>query len=112
MRDYINIGSTGLAQAGQIDKQRKEGKYILEYVNKNYPVPEGYSSFAHYSFKSFPHDFGRYSELVIVFDVDAVEAEPDKHKFWDWVNEIESIDFEEGSDLYAYVEAGMESDGS
>lgn len=104
--DYLNIGSNGFAQLGDPDyrkKNRIEMQVLLSYLEEKNPVPEEFSSYAMYSVKSFPHDFGTYHELVLNYNRSMIdkweEAEegPEYTKFvhfWDWFSEVEDIDLE------------------
>jgi hypothetical protein len=100
--DYLCIGSNGFAQVGNPEFYQKneiEMNYLLEYLQTNYPVPEELKSICWYKEKWFRHDFGDYSEMVLVYNnrvlEDWEESDPDKFdRFWDWFNEIESVNLE------------------
>jgi hypothetical protein len=52
-----------------------------------------------YRMKWFTHDFGRYSEIVLIYNDYILsrwdEDNPDKfNRFWNWFNNIESVDLE------------------
>ena len=69
--DYLVIGSNGFAQVGRPDfyeKNRIEMRVLLEYLQINYPIPEEFWHMCEYLVKWFDHDFGRYSEIVLVYD--------------------------------------------
>lgn len=72
--DYINLGSTpcdeecvqvetGKDYLPTMTEECRRYKKLLENL---YPIPEEVN--AHYTIKSFPHDFGTYKEVAIVFD--------------------------------------------
>jgi hypothetical protein len=74
-------------------------KYLLNYLNTNHPVPEEFSRICWYKEKWFRHDFGDYSEIVLIYKDRLLdewqESDPDKFdRFWDWFNEIESVNLE------------------
>jgi len=99
--DYLVIGSNGFAQVGSQDfykKNRIEMRVLKEYLDKNYPIPEEFKDLCSYRVKWFNHDFGRYSEIVLVFDdyiLNRWEEEDSRDKldrFWSWFNSIEDAD--------------------
>jgi len=104
--DYINIGANGFAQVGDDEYYQKnivEMKILLNYLETKFPVPEKFSSIAFYTQKSFMHDFGSYSEIVLVYNdnvVDALECSVNEEEmklydeFWEWVSSVESVDLE------------------
>jgi hypothetical protein len=103
--DYLVIGSNGFAQVGYPEfytKNRIEMRVLMEYLQNNYPIPDEFSHMCDYRVKWFTHDFGRYSEIVLIYD-DCIlnrwnEDNPDKfNRFWDWFNDIETIDLESDS---------------
>jgi hypothetical protein len=100
--DYLYIGSNGFAQVGQPDfymKNKAEMRVLMEYLKTNYPIPEEFSDMCYYKVKWFHHDFGNYSEIVLVYNDRLVEQweenEQEKYdRFYNWFNEIESVDLE------------------
>lgn len=100
--DYLCIGSNGFAQVGNPEFYQKneiEMKFLMEYLQTNYPIPEGFKSICWYKEKWFRHDFGDYSEIVLIYKDRILEeweeSDPDKFdKFWEWFNEIESVNLE------------------
>ena len=100
--DYLVIGSNGFVQVGYPDfheKNRIEMKVLLEYLQNNYSIPEEFWHMCYYKVKWFNHDFGMYSEIVLIYDDNILnqwdENDPDKfNRFWDWFNDIEAIDME------------------
>jgi len=100
--DYLTIGSNGFAQVGRPDfyeKNRIEMRVLLEYLENNHPIPEEFWHMCEYRVKWFTHDFGRYSEIVLIYDDYVLnrwdEDNPEKfNRFWSWFNDIESIDLE------------------
>lgn len=104
--DYINIGANGFAHVDDDEYYQKkivEMKILLNYLKTKFPVPEKFSSFAFYTRKSFMHEFGSYSEIVLVYNdniVDALECSVNEEEmklydeFWEWVSSVESVDLE------------------
>lgn len=111
--DYINIGSHGFAQVGLPDYQRKssaEMAILLPYLEGLHPLPEEFNGLAYLASKSFDHEFGRYHEVVVMYERDEVDGwkldaefgKPekaqelmDKHKrFYAWVNALEGVELE------------------
>lgn len=100
--DYLCIGSNGFAQVGNpefFEKNEVEMKYLLEYLETYYPIPEDLKSMCWYKEKWFTHDFGDYSEIVLIYKDRILEeweeTVPDLFdRFWDWFNEIESVNLE------------------
>ena len=100
--DYLCIGSNGFAQVGRPDfyeKNKIEMRVLLEFLQNNYPIPEEFRHMCEYRVKWFPHDFGRYSEIVLIYDDYILnqwdENDPDKfNRFWNWFNMIEGVDLE------------------
>ena len=100
--DYLVIGSNGFAQVGDPDyfkKNKIEMKVFMDYIENNYPIPEEFWHICDYRVKWFSHDFGRYSEIVLIYDDYILnqyeEDNPEKFKrFWDWFNMIESVNLE------------------
>jgi hypothetical protein len=100
--DYLCIGSNGFAQVGNPEFYQKneiEMKFLLEYLHTNHPIPEEFKTICWYKEKWFRHDFGDYSEIVLIYKDRILEeweeSDPDKFdKFWDWFNEIESVNLE------------------
>jgi hypothetical protein len=78
MRDYLTLGPTpcdeACAQVGSDDypeRSRAECKRYLTLLRTLYgPEPEG----AALVVKSFPHDFGTYREVCVVYDDDNPRA--------------------------------------
>jgi hypothetical protein len=102
--DYINIGSNGFAQVGNseyYEKMKVESRIVLGAIRKEMPIPEQFSCFCGYAYKSFPHDFGTYHELVLKFDdrfLNRMEDNPDAQdflqEFWDFAYTTETFDCE------------------
>ena len=100
--DYLVIGSNGFAQVGNPDfheKNRIEMRVLMEYMKTNFPIPDEFCFMCDYRIKWFIHDFGRYSEIVVVYDNYILnqwdEDDSDKfNKFWNWFNDIESVNLE------------------
>ena len=100
--DYLYIGSNGFAQVGSPDfseKNKIEMKTLMEYLGNNHPIPEEFNTMCWYKEKWFKHDFGDYSEIVLIYQdrilEDWEETIPDKYdRFWNWFNEIESVNLE------------------
>ena len=100
--DYLVIGSNGFAQVGDpeyFEKNKTEMKVLLEYLQNSHPIPEEFWHMCEYRVKWFTHDFGNYSEIVLIYDNYILnqwdEDNPEKlNRFWDWFNEIEGVDLE------------------
>ena len=100
--DYLYIGSNGFAQVGQPDfylKNEVEMSVSIHYLENNYPIPDEFSSMCHYKVKWFRHDFGDYTEIVLVYNDRILdwweENDPDKFdRFWNWFNVVESVNLE------------------
>ena len=98
--DYVVVGSIGFAQVGTGEyfaKEKIERQVIGEIVadNELFKVPEELKNIARLKYKTFPHDFGAYRELVVVYDYTALDDNEDlSDQFWNWFNELESFDFE------------------
>lgn len=100
--DYLCIGSNGFAQVGRPDfyeKNKVEMRVLLEFLRNNYPIPEEFWYMCEYRVKWFMHDFGSYSEIVLMYDDYIInqwdENTPDKfNRFWNWFNMIEGVDLE------------------
>ena len=74
-------------------------RVLLEYLENNYTIPEEFRHMCEYRVKWFIHDFGRYSEIVLIYDDHIFdqwdEDNPDKfNRFWDWFNDIEAVNLE------------------
>jgi hypothetical protein len=100
--DYLTIGSNGFAQVGRqdfLEKNKIEMRVLIQYIAKNYPVPDEFAFMCHYKVKWFTHDFGMYSEIVLIYDDSLLcqweEKDPEKFdRFWDWFNDVESVNLE------------------
>ena len=75
--NYLTIGSTPhdepCTQIGDPDytqKARAECKRFAEQIGKHYPEPAG----GYLQVKSFSHDFGKYYEVVAIFNDKDEEA--------------------------------------
>ena len=98
--DYLTIGSNGFTQVGKPDfheKNRIEMRVLLEYLENNYPILEEFWQMCDYKIKWFNHDFGMYSEIVLIYNDSLLylweESDPDKfNRYWEWFNDIESVD--------------------
>jgi hypothetical protein len=99
---YLTIGSNGFAEVGWPDFQEKnkvEMRVILQHLVEKYPIPDEFSLMCYYKVKWFSHDFGMYSEIVLIYDDSLLyqweEDDPDKFdRFWDWFNDVESVNLE------------------
>ncbi len=100
--DYLVIGSNGFAQVGRPDfyeKNKIEMRVLLQFMNNAHPIPNEFVHMCFYKAKWFTHDFGRYSEIVLIYDDYMLnqwnENDPEKfNRFWSWFNEIEGVDLE------------------
>lgn len=106
MTDYINIGSSGFAQVGlpdYYDRMCIEMEVLLDAIQTAHPVPDEFLYMAYIRRKSFPHDFGTYHELVLVFNSTMLESWEDGNnddmdkfdRFWQWANACEGFDMEQ-----------------
>ena len=100
--DYLVIGSNGFAQVGTpeyLQKNQIEMRVLLEHLINNFPIPDELSNMCFYKVKWFQHDFGSYSEIVLIYNDsilgDWEDEEPEIFdRFWDWFNSVESVDLE------------------
>lgn len=104
--DYLVLGSNGFAQVGDPDyfaKIKIELSILLDFFKVNHPIPEPFINMAYYSQKAFPHDFGTYHEIVIMYDDcklsgwEASELDLENElfdKFCEWFNSAEAVDLE------------------
>jgi hypothetical protein len=100
--DYLTIGSNGFAQVGRpdfLEKNRIEMRVLMQYLIENYPVPEELAFMCHYKVKWFSHDFGMYSEIVLIYDDSLLyqweEKDPEKFlRFWNCFNDVEYVNLE------------------
>ena len=104
--DFICIGANGFAQVGRefyYEKNKIEMKVLIDHVRSVCPVPDKFSAYAFFKVKSFPHDFGTYHEIVLMYDDYAIDSwaesvDPEKQKlsgeFWEWVWSAEAVDLE------------------
>jgi hypothetical protein len=102
--DYLVLGSNGFAQVDSPDyfsKNKIELHILLDFFKENYPIPEPFVNMAYYSQKSFPHDFGTYHEIVLIYDdcklseYESLDMENELFdQFWNWFNTAEAADME------------------
>jgi len=100
--DYLVIGSNGFAQVGSPEylmKNQIEMRVLFEHLTNNFPIPDELSNICKYKVKWFQHDFGSYSEIVLVYNDSILEDWKDEElsifdRFWDWFNTVESVDLE------------------
>ncbi len=103
--NYAVIGSNGFAQVGDSDYHKKadyEMCFLLTHLREKFPIPEPFKDLCSFSVKTFEHDFGYYSEIVLYFSDDITkwslskdeDVQDDYDEFWDWVNQIECYDLE------------------
>lgn len=105
--DYLNVGANGFAQVGDPDYFRKsniEMSYLLELIRSKFPLPEELTGiYCYFMAKAFPHDFGTYHEIVLVYDdskIDEWDSSEDEvlnelhDTFWNWFNVVEFFNFE------------------
>lgn len=111
-KEYLTIGSSPCdepcAQVGSNNysrSMRMETRALINQMERIHPSPtDDHASFnAYYTVKSFPHDFGSYHEVCVVYDPDhepsikwAMEAESLLPEKWDSQakNELTSMDYE------------------
>ena len=100
--DYLVIGSNGFAQVGSpeyLEKNQVEMRVLLEYLTTNYPILEDFAQMCFYKVKWFQHDFGSYSEIVLIYNNSILGDWEDEQtelfdRFWDWFNTVESVNLE------------------
>lgn len=100
--DYLVIGCNGFAQVGQPNfrlKNKAEMSLLMEYLEITYPIPEEFSGMCLYKVKWFQHDFGSYSEVVLMYNDHLVEewevSDPEKgERFWKWFIQVEAANLE------------------
>ena len=100
--DYLVVGSNGFAQVGSpeyLQKNQIEMRVLLVYLIANFPVPEDFAQMCFYKVKWFQHDFGSYSEIVLIYNNSILEDWEDEQteifdRFWDWFNTVESVNLE------------------
>lgn len=103
--DYLNVGSNGFAQVGDPDyteKNRIEMRYLLNLIRERFPIPDRLQGLCYFKVKAFPHEFGTYHEIVLMFsdkihDLEDSEDEADQELFdffWNWFNDVEYFDLE------------------
>ena len=76
MKDYISLGSVPVdedcVQVSKTDdylyKMKEECRKYMKQLEGQFPIPEGVE--AHFTVKTFPHDFGPYCEVAIIFELD------------------------------------------
>jgi hypothetical protein len=74
-------------------------RVLIQYLVGNYPAPDEFAFMCYYKVKWFSHDFGMYSEIVLIYDDSLLyqwkEDDPDKFdRFWNWFKDIEGVDLE------------------
>lgn len=110
MIEKISLGSTGFAQVGDpdyYDKQRVEGSYLLRTLREAFK--EKLAKFnASLHWVANPHDFGTYHDLEIWCNIDAF-PEDQQDEVWDFINEMEGIDWE-NPELYTAIKEEYEKD--
>lgn len=108
MIDFLYIGSNGFAQVGDPlyhEKDLAERRVIFQILeeNKELHIPDEFSAVAEFSWRGQHHDFGVYHDLNVKYNDTVVsrwedsELEEDnaKHdRFYEWINLLESFDFE------------------
>ncbi|OQB58782.1 MAG: hypothetical protein BWX96_02931 [Bacteroidetes bacterium ADurb.Bin145] len=100
--DYLCIGSKGYAQLGEPDfhmKNKIEMQVLLAYLENNFPILDEFSGMCQYKVKWFTHDFGSYSEIVLVYDDRLLDKWQDTEnerydRFWAWFIDVESANLE------------------
>jgi len=73
--DYLNVGANGFAQVGSDDyyaKNRFKLSYLLGLIEDKFPIPDKLKYLCHFAKKAFPHDFGTYHEIVLIYDDQAI----------------------------------------
>jgi len=96
MLDYLNLGPTpsneDCAQVGSPDFKNRADKELDAYKAQLERMFPGLETHKHMKFKKmwFPHEFGSYGEIVIVYDdsneleaATAIEIEWNTPSYWD-----------------------------
>jgi hypothetical protein len=100
--DYVVLGSVGFSQLGVFDCEARwevEREVLCDWI-ADQVIPEEWSKLAYLTIKYFNHDFGRYGEVVLKYhesvrDWEWQDGKEDEYdRFWEWVNSLESFDFE------------------
>ena len=73
--DYITLGPTPAEEPceqsdGSRNKIRRENNVYRRQLERTFPIPDALQGSVRFGVKTFPHDFGSYSEVVIMFDTD------------------------------------------
>jgi hypothetical protein len=106
--DWIYIGSNGFAQLGDPlyhEKNLAEKAIIFQILEEKQElhIPDQFIGIASYIWKAQDHEFGTYHDLAIKYNdsyISELEDSNDPEKvelynfFWNWVNAVESFDFE------------------
>ena len=100
--EYLYIGSNGFAQVGEPDfhmKNKAEMRVLMEYLENHHPIPEEFLSMCCYKVKWFQHDFGAYSEIVLLYNDQLLDNWQDTdnakyERFWAWFMDVESANLE------------------
>ena len=72
--DYLTLGPTPADESceqadGCRNKIRRENNAYKRQLERMFPIPDALQS-VRFSVKSFPHDFGSYTEVVVHYDCD------------------------------------------
>ena len=82
-----------MGDCGYYDKNRVEMKVLLDFLNNNHLILKEFSYMCNYRMKWLNHDFGNYSEIVLIYNDKMLdnwdENNPEKfNMFREWFNEI------------------------
>ena len=78
--------------------EKIETLVLKELIQENdlFKIPDDFKQYCNITMKSFPHDFGTYKELCLIYSQEFYdELDPsEENEFWTWVNEMECFDYE------------------
>lgn len=98
--DFIELGSIGYAQLGTSNyyaTKEVEKKVLGEFIKtEQFAIPEEFDGMCWFGIKRFPYEYDAYYEAVLYYYEDVFEdfKKKKKKRFWEFVNTVESIDFE------------------
>ena len=80
-KDYLTLGPTPCDEpCEQIGvnydhaKATREHKAYIAQLRRMFPIPESLAGLVSFTVKRFPHDFGTYSEVCVVWETSSDEA--------------------------------------
>jgi hypothetical protein len=83
MFDYLTIGSSPIEEdcvqvnpnVNYIPAMKEECSRFKKLLEEKFPIPENLVGKVYFQIKSFPHDFGTYYEVVVMYDDKNSDAE-------------------------------------